>query len=129
MTIENKECQLPTPLSDAMEVRQWGCVGGSAGSTVETVYELCRHLERALAEARISLSNAVTERDEAREHADSFICGCLDSGAELPNKSGWMRNGEEDEGTFVYAAKRGLIERHPTEPLYFKFTEAGKELA
>lgn len=82
-----------------------------------------------LEEAANALSNAVTERDEAREHADSFICGCLDSGAELPNKSGWMRNGEEDEGTFVYAAKRGLIERHPTEPLYFKFTEAGKELA
>lgn len=66
------------------------------------------------------------ERDEAREVADPAVCGYLNSGGEHP-REGWIRNGEEDEETFVYAAKRGLIERHPKQPLYFKFTATGKE--
>lgn len=67
------------------------------------------------------------ERDEARWHADADVCNSIECGSSAPGKDGWRKDCEADEYELRYAAKRGLIERHPERPTWLRFTSAGKE--
>lgn len=71
--------------------------------------ELARRLER--------------ERNEARWHADADVMSSIESGSTEPDKKGWRRDCEANEYELRYAAKRGLIERHPVHPTRLRIIE------
>ena len=113
-----------TPEVDAFTASLWNDSCAAAAGTwpsetsPEEAYgmavDLARKLER--------------ERNEARWHADADVMSSIDSGSTAPDKKGWCRDCEADEYELRYAAKRGLIERHPIRPTWLRLTAAGKAL-